>query len=906
MKRIYYILTLIIFILGFHQAQAQTYKLNGRNDGKIIKTCSGTFTDDRGADTNYSKNQHRIITFKSNSPNSKISIYFSEFNLSWVLFWGNPNYDYMKIYQGPDTLSSVVHNTDRNTDYFTQYDLQGKTITPDASNTSGCITFKFVAKYWGDSGPGWNATISCEPIISCQTIKANITNFIKHTPNGDVTLPVKQFSETISGNTYNYNTIDICEGDSIDIIASPKFPENNQGYAQSIDSCTYHWYFGVGDTITHSTNTVGFRAVRANGYNVNLLVEDQNHCTGLNDSTRIRIAAAPKFIDKKLTICEGDTASLAIKPFNLLDRDTIEHSYFGQQTFIPDGGNCGGTNGCYESPVTFTHFPAGSTVKSGADIQSVCLNIEHSAIQDLKLALICPNGQQTVLKYHSQNNNTIYEQGESNNEFRIYLGQPNLNDATTDVCDSSQNPMGDCWQYCWSNQYLTNSRGVFNQNCTDRYLLPGNNFKTADSTHVSLQSGYFQTPIQDLDYSTNATITTQTTWWGQHYYTYTGHTLNETSVVDLNGFDKLIGCPLNGEWKIQVCDVYATDNGWVCSWDMNVANATLVDWNYKVPIVSTAWNSPFDSIRTDTTCLIIPPADTSGTFTFNTHILDEFGCVWDSLQTLTIVKLPDKNLQDTTYACSGNPVQLDAGNAGTGYSYLWKPTNKTTQTIDTRQLLAGTSKDYIVTTTHSQAGIQCKSSDTTKVIAIYPTTNEYNGTACQGKRYIENGFDTIFNTTAGSPFTIIDTIKSIKTHCDSIINILHLTVNPKISQEITATICEGKTYNENGFNETGVVGSTTTYTHTDPSKVTGCDSTTTLRLTVNPKISQEITATICEGKTYNENGFNETGVVGSTTTYTHTDPSKVTGCDSTTTLRLTVNPKISQEITATICEGQDI
>jgi hypothetical protein len=40
-------------------------------------------------------------------------------------------------------------------------------------------------------------------------------------------------------------------------------------------------------------------------------------------------------------------------------------------------------------------------------------------------------------------------------------------------------------------------------------------------------------------------------------------------------------------------------------------------------------------------------------------------------------------------------------------------------------------------------------------------------------------------------------------------------------------------------------------------------------------------------KTYNENGFNETGVVGSTTTYTHTDPSKVTGCDSTTTLRLT-------------------
>src|SRR5574344_823035 len=130
MKRIYYILTLIIFIFGFHQAQAQTYKLDNSNDGNTIQTCSGTFTDDGGTTGNYGKSQHRIITFKSNSPNSKISINFIEFSLYCSWFYGC---DYMKIYQGPNTSSPVLYlpGIAQSDSTYTYQALQGKTITPD-------------------------------------------------------------------------------------------------------------------------------------------------------------------------------------------------------------------------------------------------------------------------------------------------------------------------------------------------------------------------------------------------------------------------------------------------------------------------------------------------------------------------------------------------------------------------------------------------------------------------------------------------------------------------------------------------------------------------------------------------------------------------------------------------------
>ena len=167
--------------------------------------------------------------------------------------------------------------------------------------------------------------------------------------------------------------------------------------------------------------------------------------------------------------------------------------------------------------------------------------------------------------------------------------------------------------------------------------------------------------------------------------------------------------------------------------------------------------------------------------------------------------------------------------------------------------------------------------------AVY--TQEIHHAICEGTTYTENGFNA---SEAGTYTQNLQTING----CDSIVT-LTLTVNPVESTTLLAAICEGTTYTENGFN----VSEAGTYTQ-NLQTVNGCDSIITLNLTVNPVENTNLTAAICEGTTYTENGFN----VSEAGTYTQ-NLQTVNGCDSIVTLTLTVNPVESTNLTAAICEG---
>ena len=167
--------------------------------------------------------------------------------------------------------------------------------------------------------------------------------------------------------------------------------------------------------------------------------------------------------------------------------------------------------------------------------------------------------------------------------------------------------------------------------------------------------------------------------------------------------------------------------------------------------------------------------------------------------------------------------------------------------------------------------------------AVY--TQEIHHAICEGSAYTENGF----NVSEAGTYT--QTLQAIN-GCDSTVT-LNLTVNPIIDTTITAAICEGTTYTENGFN----VSEAGTYT-LNLQTVNGCDSIVTLTLTVNPVESTNLTAAICEGTTYTENGFN----VSEAGTYTQ-NLQTINGCDSIVTLTLSVNPVESTTLSAAICEG---
>ena len=123
--------------------------------------------------------------------------------------------------------------------------------------------------------------------------------------------------------------------------------------------------------------------------------------------------------------------------------------------------------------------------------------------------------------------------------------------------------------------------------------------------------------------------------------------------------------------------------------------------------------------------------------------------------------------------------------------------------------------------------------------------------------------------------------------------LIHLYVLEPYINTINATICEGETYTENGFNQStqGI------YTQ-ELQSINGCDSTIILDLEVKQAYNNTIQATICEGDTYDQNGFYESNV-GS---YTHTYNS-YNGCDSTITLQLQVTNTRDTVIYDTIYSG---
>lgn len=166
------------------------------------------------------------------------------------------------------------------------------------------------------------------------------------------------------------------------------------------------------------------------------------------------------------------------------------------------------------------------------------------------------------------------------------------------------------------------------------------------------------------------------------------------------------------------------------------------------------------------------------------------------------------------------------------------------------------------------------------------TLNQINASICQGETYNENGFNL---TQAG---TYSDTLTSY-TGADSIV-VLNLTVNPIYNDTITAEICQGETYTLYNFNESqaGV------YTHQGMS-VYGCDSVFTLNLIVNPIYTTNLSAEILEGQTYDFNGhsLNQTGIYYDTL-------ATIEGCDSVFILDLIVYPNVQTTINASICQGE--
>lgn len=502
--------------------------------------------------------------------------------------------------------------------------------------------------------------LSFVSMCQCDSIFVNLdTLFYKVVENGHEYKPVKYIEEINEDDTIQYLTVDICDGDSIILIADIGTMNENE--------CTFIWDFGDGIIDTINGNTwAPHKYETVTGYNVFLRVINNNGCEYTNSTEiRVRIAKNPiKTLNPLSDICSGTelgiNVSFGANSTIIVDSLTFERQAkerYEETVFIPDGPQCHhvSQSGCYDAPVTFDQFPPGATVQDGDDILALCINMEHSYLGDLKLEVFCPNGQSIVLK-------DFYDGGGTN------LGNDIDESYNPNCCDTSCAPMGEGWTYCFSTQYLDGAQGY----------IGNSNSGTADSTNTVDTIGYYQ---------------------------------------PLGSFDNLIGCPLNGEWMLRVCDTMSIDNGFVFWWDLELGQ-TGVDWEYQVPLDSVIFSGVDFIHQTNAfSGLFAPSIDDYGEYIIDISIIDDFGCIWDTNTNLTVIQTPVFDLGNDTSMCENNSINITVPIEAN--SYIWEPNGETTQTITVYAIPNTNVVTYTAMATQYNDNIFCSYQDSIKVFT-YP------------------------------------------------------------------------------------------------------------------------------------------------------------------------------------------
>ncbi len=331
----------------------------------------------------------------------------------------------------------------------------------------------------------------------------------------------------------------------------------------------------------------------------------------LNDSVPVSIGFS---YDREVVVRGGET--------------TLSHP---GRAFLPDGKPCGALGCSYRSSVTFDAFATGAHISTIQDIKYVRLNIEHSYIGDVYIGIVCPNGQRAALM-NWKGTGTSDCDDEVPEGHRLWNGGSNVAGGTFlgdayDVngypaCDStvSSNAPGIGWNYCWSNN--TNSGYQYAPGDGIIYRSTNEHNGKIDSSNVAAGTNFYH-PNQN--------------------------------------FNSLVGCPLNGEWYIEVIDAYSGDNGWIFDWELSLNPSLLPTAN---DIAGRYVTGDAVTVVDDSTYIVSAPEGTTGdtTVTYGVHVTTTHGDVLDTTFTVHYTPLFHTVVDDTL--CMGDTAWW----AGTAYT----------------------------------------------------------------------------------------------------------------------------------------------------------------------------------------------------------------------------------------------
>jgi subtilisin-like proprotein convertase family protein len=551
---------------------------NPLNCAGIVPTGGTNFIDGTG---NYLPNMNETLVLCPDlTQGSKVSIAFAT-NIGFE--WDVHPTDTLYIYDGPSTAAPLLGAYNSGTNPV------GLFAQASWNNPTGCLTLRFKSN-GANEGTGWVANVACgnppQPII------AHVEAF-KNGGGSNIMNPL------------DTGFVDLCPGDSVLLKALPGFPyslENtNTGYSQTNNNCTFTWTIGGVGQFTG--DQIWFTPTNNTGYYVDLAVTD-NFPQTIHSNFKVRVSIPPIFAGTgplEDTVCLGQNSYLVggVTPQDTVGIEIPGGTFqiggtFAGLTFLPDGAGQ-----MYQTAVPMSGFDSTAVITSAADIDQICLDIEHSYIGDIEIALTCPNG--TTVSLMNAYNQTPFGWAElvpggCGNGISTFLG----NDTDID----GGNPGSPVWTYCFST-----TSNTFNTICAEN--AAGN------------------TIINDYGFPS----------------------MNPNGVYLPDGdFNQFAGCPINGNWTISVQDNQGIDDGYIFSWGIYF-NASLYPESegYQNYVVTEGWASDPTIISGQNDTLIVIQPSTPGVTNYTYSITDNFGCNYDT--TVSFVVLPRPAIFSDTAVC---------------------------------------------------------------------------------------------------------------------------------------------------------------------------------------------------------------------------------------------------------------
>ena len=704
--------------MTFPRIEAQTSVNMGSQTS--VSGCNINIYDDGGSTGAYGSSHNYTLTIYPSANQGRV---FLEINLLDI----HQN-DTLYIFDGTTATGTPMAALNNST---FNIELNTNAYMASQYNTSGALTLRFKTTYfspYNNHGAGFAIHSSC--VAACNPFQ--------------IVLDTAQCSHFPIVHPDGYHFIDLCPNEEVHLAVKGIYPnQQSSGYTQSDASTTFTWAWesdvtssGVGLNNVTRTFTPG------SGLAVKITATDTLSCPAQNPITfRVRNSQNPvSQISMSPILCEGGSFTPSVgysgeSDIQLQEVGYIQHASLtvNDTVFLPDGQNCPPYGLYYRSNVTFTEFAPDATLTNANDILYVRIKMEHSAIEDLEIKIFCPNGSHsTILPNPNFTNSSLYSY------FRVNLGSAYRPDVVS--CNASLNPMGEPWNYVWSNnntlgyQYASGNGSCFNSS----------NFHSHYNPH-----------------------------WDDSNLSYFGDTQHSFSVDSSNvanmthiyhpyqNFNSLVGCPLNGNWYIQVQDMEPYDNGYIVEWEMALNDNLMPSaWEYTINVDSFYFtgNQIIDG-------LTLQP-QTSGDTTFGLTLIDVFGCQYDTSFSITVHEMPEISLGEDQVICDGQSITLTPETTNNAFDYLWN-TGDATPTIT----LTAPGIYSLSVRIFNDDTILCQADDTVEVLVGEAVFTTIYDTLCAGRGYSKHGFN-ISAATLNQQETYTDSLTlTTQFGCDSIVTL---------------------------------------------------------------------------------------------------------------------------------------